>query len=429
MQVIVIEPKKKQMLRAAAYCRVSTEKDSQYQSLETQYQSWMDTISHHPGWTFAGIYADEGKSGTHTLCRPEFNRMMEDARMGKIDLILVKSISRFSRNIADCQNYARELRQLGVELLFEKEGISNMNPSSEFIFSILSVAAQAESRNLSEHIRWTVSKNYEKGIHRLGNNRVLGYDTIYGKLVPNQDAWIVKQAFEAYAQGKLLSQVAEELNAAGAKRLRSEKKFNNSSIKYILKNEIYKGDRYLHKKPPIDLATRKPAADYTAYYVSEDHIPVISPELWELVQNRLAAEEDRAEKGLAPAARHIHPLYGHLFCAECGEPLTRKTYISSKSGKYKAWKCRGVQRKNGCTSHILKETEIFRLLRKELNAERSNVDKVNVEKTNAERSNADNVNADKTNIDKPEDHELVAEALRRAERIEVYTEPPGLKIR
>lgn len=174
--------------RIAAYCRVSTGLEEQQSSLKNQTEAFYRMISLREDWTLAGIYADEGKSGTDAVHRHQFNRLLEDARKRKIDIILVKSISRFARNISDCQNYARELRQLGIEVLFEKEGISNMNPSSEFIFSILSVAAQAESRNLSEHIRWSIRKKYEKGVHHLGYHRVLGYDCIDGTLIPNQDA-------------------------------------------------------------------------------------------------------------------------------------------------------------------------------------------------------------------------------------------------
>lgn len=293
MQVIVMEPIKKIKKRVAAYCRVSTDKSSQYDSLETQYKSYLHRISNHPDWEFAGIYADEGKSGTDTIHRPQFIHMIQDARDGKIDLILVKSISRFSRNISDCQNYARELRQLGVEILFEKENLSNMNSSSEFVFSILALAAQTESRNLSDHVRWALEKNYEKGIHRLGNNRVLGYDSINGELVPNQDAVFVKMAFEACAEGKSLSQIAKVLNQAGARRLRSKKGFDHSCVKYLLKNEIYAGDRMLHKKPPLDVLTKKPADSYNTYYISDDHPPIISRELWEIVQKRLMTEKHK----------------------------------------------------------------------------------------------------------------------------------------
>lgn len=293
MQVIVMEPIKKIKKRVAAYCRVSTDKSSQYDSLETQYKSYLHRISNHPDWEFAGIYADEGKSGTDIIHRPQFIHMIQDARDGKIDLILVKSISRFSRNISDCQNYARELRQLGVEILFEKENLSNMNSSSEFVFSILALAAQTESRNLSDHVRWALEKNYEKGIHRLGNNRVLGYDSINGELVPNQDAVFVKMAFEACAEGKSLSQIAKVLNQAGARRLRSKKGFDHSCVKYLLKNEIYAGDRMLHKKPPLDVLTKKPADSYNTYYISDDHPPIISRELWEIVQKRLMTEKHK----------------------------------------------------------------------------------------------------------------------------------------
>lgn len=287
MEITVIEPKKRETLRVAAYCRVSTDKDNQIESLEVQYKSYLSKILSHDEWQFAGIYADMGKSGTETSQRPQFNQLFLDAQKGKMDIILVKSISRFARNIIDCQNYARKLKSLGIELIFEKEKISNMDPSADFIFSILSLTAQEESHNLSQHIKWTINKNYEKGIHRLGNHRVLGYDSVEGELVPNQDSIFIQMAFEAYAEGKTLSQVAELLNLSGAKRLRSKKAFDHSCIKYILQNEIYVGDRFLHKKPPLDFITKKPLSIYNTYYVTNDHTPIISRELWAEVQKRL----------------------------------------------------------------------------------------------------------------------------------------------
>lgn len=287
MEITVIEPRKKEIQKVAAYCRVSTEKNAQMESLEVQSQSYLCEILSHNGWEFAGIYADAGSSGTETSRRPQFRQLFLDAQKGKIDIILVKSISRFARNIIDCQNYARQFKSLGVEVIFEKEKISNMNPSADFIFSILALTAQEESHNLSKHIKWTINKNYEKGIHHLGNHRVLGYDSIDGELIPNKDSIFIKLAFKSYAEGKTLSQVAEILNLAGAKRLRSKKAFDHSCVKYILQNEIYAGDRFLHKKPPIDLMTKKPLSTYTSYYVTDDHIPIISRELWNKVQDRL----------------------------------------------------------------------------------------------------------------------------------------------
>lgn len=363
MEVTVIEPTRKTSLKVAAYCRVSTDKDEQQESLEIQKSYYYKKIYSHPGWCFAGIYADEGKTGTSTACRREFNRLIQDARDGKIDVILVKSISRFARNAADCQNYTRELRSMGVEVIFEKDGISNMNPSAEFIFSILAVVAQEESRNISEHVRWTLHKNFEKGIHRLGNNRVLGYDSKNDILVPNKDAWIVKLAFEEYSAGKNLTQVAESLNAAGAKRLRSRKGFDAAAIRLLLRNEIYKGDRLLQKTPPKDLQT------YKTFYVSHDHPPIVSEELWNKVQKLMT--EGGEGRRLSRGNPNRHPLYGLIFCGECGSPMIRRS-IRNRNGTYfKVWKCRGTKIKNGCcnTSYI-REEKIHQLIQKKTGAEK-----------------------------------------------------------
>ena len=189
--------------RVAAYCRVSTRDASQEESFETQLAYYTQYIKGNPDWVFVRIYADHGVSGVSTRKRPEFLEMIHDALAGKIDLILVKSISRFSRNLVDCQNYIAQLKDKGVEVRFEREGISSFDPTSGFIFSLLSAVAQDESRSISENIKWGYKKRFERGEYCLGSNRILGYDKdpMTKKLVPNKDAWIVRLAFERFVQG------------------------------------------------------------------------------------------------------------------------------------------------------------------------------------------------------------------------------------
>ena len=167
------------------------------------------------------MYADEGRSGTSAKHRPEFLRLMQDAEQGQIDIILTKSISRFARNVVDCQRYVKDLKSRGVEVRFEREGISSMDASADFIFSMLATVAQEESRSISENVRWRYAKDFAKGVYRLGGNRILGYDMgDDGKLTPNGDAWIIKKVFDNFLAGMNYTEIAADLDAAGAKRLR-----------------------------------------------------------------------------------------------------------------------------------------------------------------------------------------------------------------
>ena len=272
--------------RVAAYCRVSTDMKSQEESFETQVSYYQSYIERNDEWVLAGIYADGGVSATGAAKRPEFMRMIADAMEGKIDLILVKSISRFSRNVVDCQVYVQQLRSKGVEVRFEKERLSSLDASSEMIFSMMAAIAQDESRSISQNIRWGYEKRFAQGIHHMGNRRVLGYDEVNGVLTPNEDAWIVRMAFELFNQGMAYQKIAEAITAAGGKRMRGSTAFSASSIQSIVGNEIYVGDRMLQKRPPQHYLTKKPDpnAQYQTYYWRDTHEGIIDRETWELVQ-------------------------------------------------------------------------------------------------------------------------------------------------
>ena len=219
---------KKDKKKVAAYARVSTLMEQQEESYETQRKYYETLIRNHPEWEFAGIFADRGISGTQADKRTDFMRMMEAARNGKIDIILCKSISRFSRNVVDTQHYVHELKSLHVEVLFEKEGISSFDGTADMIFSIMASVAEMESRSISENVKWGVRRRQEAGTFHVGSNHMLGYDEIDGKLTPNQDAWIVKLIFEEYAQRIPISDIIKHLSEKGAKRMRSK------SVRYSL---------------------------------------------------------------------------------------------------------------------------------------------------------------------------------------------------
>ena len=164
-------------IRMAAYCRVSTDQEEQLLSYENQVNYYTKFIKDNPLYTFAGVYADEGISATNTKKREEFNRMIADCREGKIDMIITKSISRFARNTLDCLNYVRELKELGIGILFEKENINTLDAKGEVLLTILSSLAQDESRSISENSTWGIRRRFETGKHKMSTKRFLGYDS------------------------------------------------------------------------------------------------------------------------------------------------------------------------------------------------------------------------------------------------------------
>lgn len=191
-------------LQVCAYCRVSTDEEDQLSSFVTQVDYYTRLIKTNSEWEFAGVYADEGISGTTMWRRTEFNRMIEDCRRKKIDLILTKSISRFARNTLDCLKYVRQLKEHSIAVYFEKEAIDNLDVKGEILLTILSSLAQDESRNISENSTWGIRKRFEIGQHKMSTKRFLGYDADeYGKLVVNkQQAKIVKRIFMEFLWGK-----------------------------------------------------------------------------------------------------------------------------------------------------------------------------------------------------------------------------------
>lgn len=271
--------------RVAAYVRVSTQRDSQEESFETQLHYYIEKIASEPTWILAGIYSDR-RSGTSAAKRPGFQKMMAQAKAGQLDLILVKSISRFARNLLDCQRAIDQLSALGVTVWFERERIRTDDQSSTFVLRLLAAVAQDESRSISQNVRMAIASRYARGEYRLGSNRVLGYDQVDGTLVPNGDAWIIREAFSLCLQGNTCGQIARHLNALGARSLRG-KSISPSAIRYILTNEVYVGDRRLQKSPPKDYLTGRPLPDYTSSYLTNDHTPIIDRQTWQQVQELL----------------------------------------------------------------------------------------------------------------------------------------------
>ena len=349
----------KKTKRVAAYARVSTLTEAQEESYETQADYYERLIEATEGWISVGIYADQGLSGMNANKRPQFMKMIQDALDGRIDIILCKSVSRFSRNAREAQIYIHELKIRDVEVIFEKEGISTFDSKADFLFSIFAALAQEESRSLSDNVKWSYRRLAEQGVRHVGSNHMLGYDEIRGKLTPNEDAWIVKLIFEEFVSGTAPSIILQHLREKGAKRMRSGNDFSWSSLISILQNEAYAGNRLLQKRAPQNYLTKKPdpTEPYESRFIYNDHESIVSQTVWEAAQKQLEMRKAERQKGINKKCT-CHFLYGKVFCAECGAPYIRYT-AERKTGKYKVWRCRGRVRGNGCKGPQIQEGKLI----------------------------------------------------------------------
>ena len=281
-------------MKVAAYCRVSTELEEQDSSYEAQVEYYTNKISENENWKNAGIYADDGKSGTNTKKRADFNVMIQDALAGKIDMILTKSVSRFARNTVDSLVTIRKLREKNVAVVFEKEGINTLEGTGEILITILSSLAQEESRNISENIRWGVVRKFEKGKVIVNCTKFMGYtknedgDLV---IVP-EEAEIVKLIFRLYLEGYSTGKIAKHLEEQEIKTATGQDKWHSTVIDKMLRNEKYMGDALLQKTYTVDFMTKKKVKNtgiVPQYYVEDDHEAIIPKELFYRVQEEMVA--------------------------------------------------------------------------------------------------------------------------------------------
>ena len=288
-------------LRLAAYCRVSTEQEEQENSFRNQVDYYIRFIGNHPEYELAGIYADEGISGTNTKKREEFKRMIADCEAHKIDVVITKSISRFARNTQDCLENYRKLKSLGITIIFEKENINSSDTAGELLLTILSSLAQDESRNISENSKWGIRSKYQKGIPHVNTHHFMGFDKdAEGRLVINEEeAAVVRRVFRDFLEGVTCSTIAARLNEEGIPGVTGEPKWIDPTIKGMLSNEKYMGDSLLQKHVTVDYLTKRQIRNdgqVTQYYVKDNHEPIVSKEEWNAVQQEIARREDFREK-------------------------------------------------------------------------------------------------------------------------------------
>lgn len=336
-----IEPSKaaKKKLRVAAYCRVSTDSDAQLESLETQKMHYENYINSRDDWEFAGLYFDEGITGTKADKRPKLMRLIDDCKAKKVDFVITKSISRFSRNTTDCLDIVRTLLNLNIPVYFEKENINTGSMESELFLSILSGVAEGESTSISENNKWGIKKRFENGTYKLGYVPY-GYRWENGEIIVDpEQAVIVKRIFSELLAGKGTDAIAKSLNAENIPTKKGGR-WTSTSIRGILANEKYTGDCIFQKTyTDSNFNRHRNDGQLDQYYVADHHEAIISHEDFDAAA---ALIEQRAnEKGVQRGSDKYQQRYafsGKIICGECGDTFRRRIH-SSTYGKYPAWVC------------------------------------------------------------------------------------------
>lgn len=355
MRIVVIPAKSREEtqrtshLKVAAYCRVSTDQEEQESSYEAQISYYTEKINKNSDWQMAGVFADEGITGTQAKKRPEFLKMIRLCRQRKIDVILTKSLSRFARNTVDSLNYIRELKTLGIAVIFEKENINTLETDTEMMLTIMSCFAQAESESISKNVSWGIRQSFKNGNVPMQYAKLLGYrkgDDGKAEIIPDE-AEVVKEIYRCYLDGMSMNLIADRLNEKGLTTKGSNSPYRKTVIQRILTNEKYTGDALLQKTYVTDCITkktRKNNGELPMYLVKNHHEPIISRADFNRVQEEMARRGakrsiadklTKTEQGKYSAKYALSEL---LICGECGEHYRRVTW-TAKGFKEIKWRC------------------------------------------------------------------------------------------
>lgn len=326
-------------LRVAGYGRVSSDKEDQVNSLESQRRYFKDYINAHEDWILVDIYYDEGISGTQTKNRDGFNAMIEDALRGEIDLILTKEVSRFARNTVDTLSYTRKLKDAGVGVIFTIDNIDTRSSDGELRLTIMASIAQEESRKTSERVKWGQKRRMEQGV--VFGRDLLGYYVKDGKLFVNEEeAAIVRAIFYKYTnEGKGTHVIARELEEEGLRPMRV-KLWSNTVILRVLRNEKYVGDLCQKKTYTPDYLTHAKKynrGEEDKVYLYDHHEPIISRDLWNRTQAELQKKSPTSEQLMKHSNRYW--CSGKLYCGLCGFHYVSRTKRLKNGMQYKAWRC------------------------------------------------------------------------------------------
>ena len=332
-------PAEKKKLRVAAYCRVSTGSDAQLESLYTQKTYFENYINSRNDWELAGIYYDEGITGTKKEKRTALLQLMSDCENHQIDMVITKSLSRFSRNTTDCLELVRRLLAVNVRIFFEKENLNTGSMESELMLAILSSMAEGESTSTSENTKWAVQKRFQNGTFKI-SYPPYGYDWDGEEMKVNpEQADIVKEIFQAFLSGIGINQIAKDYNA---RQIPTKKggRWSHGTIKAILTNEKYTGDTIFQKTyTDVQFNRHQNNGEKDQYFCAEHHEAIISHEDFELAARLL--EQHSIEKGIVKGCDKYLQRYafsGNIICSECGATFRRRIH-TCKGHKYAAWTC------------------------------------------------------------------------------------------
>lgn len=335
----------KSKLRVAAYCRVSTDSDEQATSYDAQIEHYTAYINGHPDWNLAGIYADDGISGTNTKKREEFNRMIDECMAGSIDMVITKSISRFARNTLDCLKYIRQLKEKNIPVFFEKENINSMDSKGEVMLTIMASLAQQESQSLSQNVKLGLQYRYQQGEIQVNCNRFLGFTKDENKrlIVVPEEAEIIKRIYREYLEGASMLKIKRGLEADAILNGAGNEKWHTSNINQILRNEKYIGDALLQKTYTTDFLTKTRVKNHGVvpqYYVENSHEAIIPREIFmrvqeELIQRRIV---HTSPNGKNRTFSCIHCFSNMIVCGGCGE-VFRRVHWNNRGKKSVVWRC------------------------------------------------------------------------------------------
>ena len=345
---ILVDKEKYHQKRVAAYCRVSTDSEEQLTSYQNQMRVYTEMIAANKEWEFAGLYADEGISGTRADKRPEFQRMIRDCQNGKIDYIITKSVSRFARNTVECLEYVRSLKAQGIGIFFEEQNIDTLKNESELYLVIYAGFAQSESESISKHITWTYRKKFEEGKVSFQYKNFLGYRKgadSQPEIVP-EEAAIVERIYEMFLAGQPVKVIAQTLQAEKIEIPGKNLSFSKNMIMNILRNEKYCGDCILQKTVTVDCISKTRKANQgeaPMYIVENNHPAIISREVFNRVQEELIRRQALRAKSdktsiTATGKYSKYALTEVLQCAECGSRYRRVTWTAHGRKKI-VWRC------------------------------------------------------------------------------------------
>ena len=355
-----------QKTRVAAYCRVSTEFEEQESSYEMQVEHYTSYIMSNPDWELVEVYADDGISATNTAKRESFNRMIQDCRDGKIDMILTKSISRFSRNTVDCLKFTRELKGLNIAVYFEKENINTLDAKGEVLMTIMAALAQQESESLSANVRLGIQFRNQAGKVQVNHNRFLGYTKDEdGKLIiVQEEAEIVRRIYAEYMDGASFLQIKRGLEADGILNGAGNAKWYESNIKQILTNEKYIGDALLQKTYTVNTLEKKRVANNglaPKYYVEGSHEAIIERDVFLRVQAEIVRRANILTDGKRRIYSARYALSSIVVCGHCGD-IYRRIKWNNRGCKSTVWRCvsRVLKKSSGidCPARTIREEDL-----------------------------------------------------------------------